>query len=58
MAISNKTSEVHRLQMIAEAARFRAEKRGFSSGEEFRDWLEGEAVASARRRTTSSRNWS
>jgi hypothetical protein len=32
-----------REQMIAEAAYFRAEQRGFSSGNEMSDWLEAEA---------------
>jgi len=29
-------------QMVAEAAYYRAEKRGFSTGEELRDWLAAE----------------
>lgn len=32
-----------REQMIAEAAYFRAERRGFSPGNEMSDWLEAEA---------------
>ena len=50
MAISNTTSPIQRRQMIAEAAYFRAEKRGFSGGEEFRDWLEAEAEVDRRLR--------
>ena len=50
MAISNTASPTQRQQMIAEAAYFRAEKRGFSGGEEFRDWLEAEAEVDRRLR--------
>ena len=32
-----------RRAMIAEAAYYRAERRGFSGGDEMRDWLEAEA---------------
>lgn len=35
--------ECPREQMIAEAAYFRAERRGFSPGNEMSDWLEAEA---------------
>jgi hypothetical protein len=41
---------MQRQQMIAEAAYFRAEKRGFSGGEESRDWLEAEAEVDQRLR--------
>jgi len=50
MAISNTASPMQRRQMIAEAAYFRAEKRGFSGGEEFRDWIEAEAELDRRLR--------
>jgi hypothetical protein len=50
MAISNTTSPMQRRQMIAEAAYFRAEKRGFNGGEESRDWLEAEAEIDRRLR--------
>jgi prefoldin subunit 5 len=50
MAISNTTSPMQRQQMIAEAAYYRAEKRGFSGGEEFHDWLEAEAEVDRRLR--------
>jgi len=51
MAISkNTTSPMQRRQMIAEAAYYRAEKRGFSGGEEFHDWLEAEAEVDRRLR--------
>ena len=36
-----------RSQMIADAAYFRAEKRGFAGGDEARDWLEAEAEIDA-----------
>lgn len=36
-------SEADRQQMIAIAAYYRAEKRGFSNGDEMQDWLEAEA---------------
>lgn len=35
--------ECPREQMIAEAAYFRAEQRGFAPGNEMSDWLEAEA---------------
>ena len=37
-----------RLQMIAEAAYFRALRRGFGGNAEVRDWLEAEAEVDAR----------
>jgi len=36
-------SEADRQQMIATAAYYRAEKRGFDNGDEMQDWLEAEA---------------
>jgi hypothetical protein len=50
MAISNTASPMQRRQMIAEAAYFRSEKRGFSGGEESLDWLEAEAEVDQRLR--------
>jgi hypothetical protein len=50
MAISNTASPTQRRQMIAEAAYFRAEKRGFTGGEERRDWLEAEVEVDQRLR--------
>lgn len=46
-------SELHesissREQMIAEAAYFRAERRGFEGGDPLADWLEAEAEITAR----------
>ncbi len=38
-------SEADRQQMIATAAYYRAEKRGFDNGDEMQDWLEAEAEA-------------
>jgi hypothetical protein len=36
-----------RLEMIAEAAYYRAERRGFEPGHEIEDWLEAEAAVDA-----------
>jgi len=36
----DKLSEAERYRMIAEAAYFRAERRGFADGSEVQDWLE------------------
>jgi hypothetical protein len=38
-----RVSETVRRQMVAEAAYFRAERRGFSGGDPVADWLEAEA---------------
>lgn len=38
----------HRLTMIAEAAYFRAEARGFEPGAELDDWLDAEAEVDQR----------
>lgn len=42
-AASSGNYECPREQMIAEAAYFRAEQRGFASGNEMSDWLQAEA---------------
>jgi hypothetical protein len=47
VAISNKVSESQRRQMIAEAAYFRAEKRGFA-GDPVADWIEAEVEVDER----------
>jgi hypothetical protein len=47
MTISNKVSEAQRRQMIAEAAYFRAEKRGFA-GDPVSDWIEAEVEVGER----------
>jgi hypothetical protein len=39
----NVTNGVDRQEMIATAAYYRAERRGFNSGDEIQDWLEAEA---------------
>ena len=39
---SSGSDECPRAQMIAEAAYFRAERRGFAPGNEMSDWLEAE----------------
>lgn len=46
--MSQKISAGQRQQMIAEAAYFRAERRGFSGGDAVRDWCEAEAEVDAR----------
>lgn len=45
-----KVSAGQRQQMIAEAAYFRAERRGFNGGDAVRDWCEAEAEVDARLR--------
>ncbi len=42
-AVHNIESEGDRQQRIATAAYYRAEHRGFNSGDEIQDWLEAEA---------------
>jgi predicted nucleic acid-binding Zn-ribbon protein len=42
-----RVSEELRRQMVAEAAYFRAERRGFDSGDELDDWLEAEREVDA-----------
>lgn len=42
-AVSVRITEIERQHMIQEAAYYRAEQRGFRSGDEMRDWLEAEA---------------
>ena len=53
MAIT-KMSDDQRRQMIAEAAYFRAERRGFSGGDSVGDWIEGEAEVDERLRQTEA----
>jgi len=50
MAAQFKTSSGQRRQMIAEAAYFLAEKRGFDSGDPVGDWIEAETEVDARLR--------
>jgi len=50
MASDHKVSAAQRRQMIAEAAYFRAEKRGFDGGDSLQDWCEAEAEVDARLR--------
>lgn len=47
MEISQKIDAAQRRQMIAEAAYFRAERRGFDGGDPVRDWVEAEAEVDA-----------
>jgi hypothetical protein len=43
MASADRVSSGQRQQMIAEAAYFRAERRGFNGGDAVADWIEAEA---------------
>jgi uncharacterized protein (DUF2267 family) len=52
MTTPQKTSEVYRKQMIAEAAYFRAERRGFSGGSFLADWLQAESEVDSQLRET------
>ena len=48
MATARKVSSGQRRQMIAEAAYFRAEQRGFNGGDPVEDWMAAEAEVDAR----------
>ena len=48
-------SEAELMEMISEAAYYRAEKRGFSPGLEHDDWLQAEAEVMQRLRTIHGR---
>ena len=50
MSSEHKVTSIERQQMIAEAAYFRAERRGFNGGDAVRDWCEAEAEIDARLR--------
>jgi hypothetical protein len=50
MSLQQKVTSSQRQQMIAEAAYFRAERRGFNGGDPVRDWCEAEAEIDARLR--------
>jgi len=52
MTIPNKISTEQRKQVIAEAAYFRAERRGFNGGDgdAFRDWVQAEGEVDERLR--------
>lgn len=50
MPSQHKVTTGQRQQMIAEAAYFRAERRGFNGGDAVRDWCEAEAEIDARLR--------
>ena len=47
MAITHRVSSGQRRQMIAEAAYFRAERRGFNGGDPITDWVEAETEVNA-----------
>jgi hypothetical protein len=48
MSSQHKVKSSERQQMIAEAAYFKAERRGFNGGDAVRDWCEAEAEIDAR----------
>ena len=48
MSSQPKVTRTERQQMIAEAAYFKAERRGFCGGDAVRDWCEAEAEIDAR----------
>lgn len=48
--MSSQQKVTQRQQMIAEAAYYRAERRGFAGGDALRDWCEAEAEIDARLR--------
>lgn len=48
--VSSANGDFPREQMIAEAAYYRAEQRGFTPGNEMTDWLEAEADMESVRR--------
>jgi predicted nucleic acid-binding Zn-ribbon protein len=50
MSSQHKVTNSQRQQMIAEAAYFRAERRGFNGGDSVRDWCEAEAEIDAQLR--------
>lgn len=50
MPSQDKSAQDQRQQMIAEAAYFRAERRGFNGGDAVRDWCEAEAEVDAQLR--------
>lgn len=50
MSSQQETTGRQRWQMIAEAAYFKAERRGFKGGDAVRDWCEAEAEIDARLR--------
>ena len=50
MMSEEKTNIGRRRQMIAEAAYFRAERRGFAAGDPVKDWCEAEAEVDAQLR--------
>ena len=53
MQSAHKVSSGQRRQMIAEAAYFRAEQRGFDSGDPVEDWMAAEAEVDARLKAMS-----
>ena len=48
MSLQHRVTSSQRQQMIAEAAYFKAQRRGFDGGDAVRDWCEAEAEIDAR----------
>jgi hypothetical protein len=55
MSSQQKVTNGERQKMIAEAAYYRAERRGFNGGDAVRDWCEAEAEIDARLRQLEAR---
>jgi di/tripeptidase len=55
MGTHGKVAPDERHRMIAEAAYYRAERRGFKDGDAFRDWCEAEAEVDAQLRENENR---
>lgn len=53
----SKVTPAERDRMIAEAAYFKAEQRGFAAGDTVRDWCEAEAEVDARLRRLEIEQW-
>jgi len=56
MTTPQSVTEDRRRQMIADAAYFRAKRRGFSGGDPVADWLEAEAEVDARLRESGGKS--
>lgn len=57
MMSQTKLTASERQRMIAEAAYFKAERRGFAGGDPLRDWCEAEAEVDARIRRLEIDQW-
>lgn len=57
MMSQTKVTASERERMIAEAAYFKAERRGFAGGDPLKDWCEAEAEVDARLRRLEIEQW-